>query len=247
MVTTLPSPAAIFAQPPPGWKSWRLVMTRALKQAWQAGRRGEAPIGAVVIDAASGRVLAEACNSPIASHDPTAHAEMLALRQAGAALGNYRLAGAILAVTLEPCLMCLGAMVHARIGGLVFGARDPKAGAVVSNLDGPSLPFLNHRFPVLEGVLAEECGATLFPVLFVAPQGKSRQQCPIRGLPTRPDFSNVRFLQGAERYRSGRNGPDSKSGCGLTACTWVRIPPSPPSDHSQNSEFARNPLTKANF
>lgn len=155
------SPATIFTQPPPGWKSWRLVMTRALNQAWRAGRNGEAPIGAVVIDATSGRVLAEACNGPIAAHDPTAHAEILALRQAGETLCNYRLSGAILAVTLEPCLMCLGAMVHARIGGLVFGARDPKAGAVVSNLDGLNLPFLNHRFPVLEGILADECGATL--------------------------------------------------------------------------------------
>ncbi|MFZ5426077.1 MAG: tRNA adenosine(34) deaminase TadA [Thermodesulfobacteriota bacterium] len=136
-------------------------MTRALKQAWLAGRRGESPVGAVVIDAASGRLLAEACNGPIGSSDPTAHAEMLALRLAAQNLGNYRLSGTILAVTLEPCLMCLGAMVHARIGGLVFGARDPKAGAVVSNLDGLALPFLNHRFPVLGGVLEGECGATL--------------------------------------------------------------------------------------
>jgi len=161
MVTPPPLSAALFALPPPGWKSWRLVMTRALKQAWLAGKSGEAPIGAVVIDAATGRILAEACNGPIAGNDPTAHAEILALRQAGEALGNYRLSGTILAVTLEPCLMCLGAMVHARIGGLVFGARDPKAGAVLSNLDGLNLPFLNHRFPVLEGVLADECGATL--------------------------------------------------------------------------------------
>ena len=136
-------------------------MTRALKQAWRAGHEGEAPVGAVVVEMATGRILAEARNAPIALHDPTAHAEILALRQAGQALGNYRLNGTILAVTLEPCLMCLGAMVHARIGGLVFGARDAKAGAVVSTLDGLALPFLNHRFPVMEGVLAEECGGTL--------------------------------------------------------------------------------------
>lgn len=146
---------------PPGWRSWRLVMTRALKQAWLAGKRGEAPVGAVVIEASTGRVLAEAGNGPIGSNDPTAHAEILALRGAGAAAGNYRLGGTILAVTLEPCLMCVGAMAHARIGGLVFGARDPKAGAVVSNLDGVGLPFLNHRFPVLGGILEDECGATL--------------------------------------------------------------------------------------
>lgn len=149
-------------------------MARALRQAWLAGRHGEAPVGAVVIDAASGKLLAEACNSPIGLNDPTAHAEILALRRAGQALGNYRLAGAILAVTLEPCLMCLGAMVHARIGGLVFGARDPKAGAVVSNLDGPALPFLNHRFPVLGGILEDECGATL--TRFFAARRKEKDQ-----------------------------------------------------------------------
>jgi len=136
-------------------------MARALKQAWQAGRRGEAPVGAVVIEIATGRILAEAGNASIARNDPTAHAEILAMRQAGQALGNYRLNGTLLAVTLEPCLMCLGAMVHARIGGLVFGARDPKAGAVVSTLNGLDLPFLNHRIPVMEGVLAGECGQTL--------------------------------------------------------------------------------------
>ncbi len=136
-------------------------MTRALKQAWQAGRQGEAPVGAVVIDLATGSVLAEACNASIALSDPTAHAEILALRRAGQALGNYRLSNTILAVTLEPCLMCLGAMVHARIGGLVFGARDAKAGAVVSTMDGLALPFLNHRIEVMEGVLADECGRTL--------------------------------------------------------------------------------------
>jgi tRNA(adenine34) deaminase len=136
-------------------------MTRALKQAWLAGKRGEAPIGAVVIEAATGLVLAEAGNGPMGANDPTAHAEILALRRAGEAVGNYRLGGTILAVTLEPCLMCLGAMAHARIGGLVFGAFDAKAGAVVSNLDGVGLPFLNHRFPVLGGVLEGECGATL--------------------------------------------------------------------------------------
>jgi tRNA(adenine34) deaminase len=136
-------------------------MTRALRQAWLAGKHGEAPVGAVVLSAHTGEVLGEAGNGPIGLSDPTAHAEILALRRAGETLGNYRLTGTILAVTLEPCLMCLGAMVHARVGGLVFGARDPKSGAVVSNLEGLALPFLNHRFPVIEGILAGECGATL--------------------------------------------------------------------------------------
>lgn len=147
-------------------------MTRALRQAWRAGRGGEAPVGAVVLEAATGRILAEACNGPIEANDPTAHAEILALRDAGRALGNYRLNGAILAVTLEPCLMCVGAMVHARIGGLVYGAADPKAGAVSSALKGVELPFLNHRFPVLGGVLAAECGATL--TRFFAARRKER-------------------------------------------------------------------------
>jgi tRNA(adenine34) deaminase len=146
---------------PPGWPSWRLVMARALRQARLAGKRGEVPIGAVVIDGVTGKVLGEAGNSPIGGNDPTAHAEILALREACEAIGNYRLTGALVAVTLEPCLMCVGAMVHARIAGLVFGAADPKAGAVVSRLEGPALPFLNHRFPVRGGVLADQCGAVL--------------------------------------------------------------------------------------
>lgn len=147
-------------------------MTRALKQAWQAGKRGEAPVGAVVIEMATGRILAEAGNASIAANDPTAHAEILVLRQAGQTLGNYRLNGTILAVTLEPCLMCLGAMVHARIGGLVFGARDAKAGAVVSTMNGLALPFLNHRIAVMEGVLAGECGHTLTRFFAARRKGK---------------------------------------------------------------------------
>lgn len=160
MGTSDPLPR-LFNHPPPGWPSWRLVMARALRQAWLASKNGETPVGAVIIEAATGTLLAEACNSPVDRRDPTAHAEILALRQAGSALGNYRLNGAIVAVTLEPCLMCLGAMVHARIAGLVFGARDPKAGAVTSRLEGLELDFLNHRFPVMGGIMEEECSAIL--------------------------------------------------------------------------------------
>jgi len=151
----------VIGEAPPGWRSWRIVMARALKLAWLAAEHGEAPVGAVVLDAQTGRILGEAGNSPISQNDPTAHAEILALRQAAQAVGNYRLTDAILAVTLEPCLMCLGALVHARVKGLVFGAADPKAGAIVSRLEGPALPFLNHRFPVLHGVLADQCGGML--------------------------------------------------------------------------------------
>lgn len=135
-------------------------MRRALDKARQAESAGEVPVGAVLLDAA-GSTLAEAANAPITGNDPTAHAEMQAMRRGASKLGNYRLDGSILVVTLEPCLMCFGAMIHARIGGLVFGAPDPKAGTVVSKLRGLRLPFLNHRFPVVGGVLEGECGAVL--------------------------------------------------------------------------------------
>ncbi len=135
-------------------------MKMALKQARLAEKKGEVPIGAIVLDP-NGQILARACNAPISQNDPAGHAEILALRKAARKIKNYRLTGCVLAVTLEPCLMCLGALVHARVGGLVFGARDPKAGAVVSRMQGTQLEFLNHGFPVLEGVLADECGDLL--------------------------------------------------------------------------------------
>ena len=146
--------------PPECWTSWREVMDVALRQAHLAGGKGEVPVGAALLSA-GGELLAAAHNAPVSLQDPTAHAEMLCLREGSRRLGNYRLTGCILAVTLEPCLMCFGAMVHARIAGLLIGARDPKAGAVISRLKGPRLPFLNHRFWILEGVLAEECGKAL--------------------------------------------------------------------------------------
>jgi tRNA(adenine34) deaminase len=133
-------------------------MRRALDLAREASERGEVPVGAVLVS--EGRVVATAQNAPIGSSDPTAHAEVAALRAGGQALGNYRLTGSTLYVTVEPCLMCVGAIVHARIGTLVYGVPDPKAGAVRSILDVSALP-LNHRFEVVEGVLAEECGALL--------------------------------------------------------------------------------------
>ena len=146
--------------PPPGWPSYEAIMRLALEEARQAADAGEAPVGAVILSA-QGEVLARAGNAPISSADPTAHAELRAIRQAAAKIGNYRLLDTILAATLEPCLMCLGAIVHARIGLLVYGAPDPRTGAVDSRLSGPDLPFLNHRFDVVAGVLAEECGTAL--------------------------------------------------------------------------------------
>lgn len=129
-------------------------MRLAVAEAHRAAEAGEVPVGAVIVR--EGRLLASGNNQPIAAHDPTAHAEVVALRAAARALGNYRLVDATLYVTIEPCLMCVGAIIHARLARVVFGAVDPKAGALVSILDPVSLP-LNHRFSVTAGVLEAEC------------------------------------------------------------------------------------------
>jgi tRNA(adenine34) deaminase len=134
-------------------------MRLALEQANKARAAGEVPVGAVLVN--GDRVIAEGANRPIASHDPTAHAEIEALRSAGRALGSYRLTDAILYVTLEPCAMCAMAIVHARVRRLVFGAWDPRAGAAGSIADIFALPGLNHRVDVFGGVLMEECGSLL--------------------------------------------------------------------------------------
>ena len=132
----------------------------ALAQAEEAQAAGEVPIGAVVLGP-GGTLLARGQNRVVQDHDPTAHAEIVALRAAGKVLGNYRLEQCILYVTLEPCAMCAGAMIHARIARLVFGAFDPKAGAVGSVLSVLNHPQLNHRIELTGGVLAEECGDLL--------------------------------------------------------------------------------------
>lgn len=134
-------------------------MQHALRLARRAADLGEVPVGAVLVR--DDEVVAEGWNRPIASHDPSAHAEMVALRQAAAALRNYRLGGLTLYVTLEPCVMCAGAIIHARIARLVFGATDPKAGAVNSVYDVIANPRLNHALEWTGGVLADECGALL--------------------------------------------------------------------------------------
>lgn len=131
------------------------AMRLALQQAQAAAALGEVPVGAVVVR--DGRVIASGHNAPIGAHDPTAHAEVVALRAAAQALGNYRLDGCTLYVTLEPCAMCTGAMVHARIARLVYGAADPKAGAAGSVFELARSPALNHRIDVSGGVLAGEC------------------------------------------------------------------------------------------
>lgn len=134
-------------------------MERALQLAGQAAAQGEVPVGAVVVR--DGQVIGEGFNCPIGRHDPTAHAEIQALRAASRALGNYRLAGATLYVTIEPCSMCAGALVHARISRLVFGAREPKAGAVRSCRRLLEHPELNWRVDVTEGVLADDCARVM--------------------------------------------------------------------------------------
>jgi tRNA(adenine34) deaminase len=135
------------------------LMAAAIEQAKLARQAGEVPIGAVV--ALGDTIVGRGFNRPIGSGDPTAHAELVAIREAAGRIGNYRLTGATLCVTVEPCLMCVGAMVHARIGTLVYGAIEPKSGAIVSTVCGPELPGLNHRFEILSGVREEECRAVL--------------------------------------------------------------------------------------
>ena len=134
-------------------------MRLAIAAAGRAMARGEVPVGAVLVK--DERVIASGGNAPIAAHDPTAHAEIAALRAGGAALGNYRLDDTVLYVTLEPCLMCAAAMVHARVRRVVFGAFDPKAGAAGGLIDAFALKGLNHRVDVFGGVLEAECSALL--------------------------------------------------------------------------------------
>lgn len=134
-------------------------MRYAIRLAQRAEQQGEVPIGAVIVK--DDQCIAEGWNMPIATHDPTAHAEIMAIRRAGAALENYRLCDATLYVTLEPCMMCMGAISHARLKRLVFGAFDPKRGAVCNALSLTDASFLNHRVNWVGGVMEEECGELL--------------------------------------------------------------------------------------
>jgi tRNA(adenine34) deaminase len=133
----------------------RTLMRAALAEAEKARASGEVPIGAVVL--VGEEIAGRGYNQPISATDPTAHAEIAALRDAARRIGNYRLTGATLCVTVEPCLMCVGALVHARVGTLVYGADEPRSGAVRSAVRAGELPGLNHRFSVVTGVLEEEC------------------------------------------------------------------------------------------
>ena len=132
-----------------------LLMDEALAEARRAGEAGEVPIGAVV--AIGDQIVGRGFNQPIGARDPTAHAEVVALRNAARRLDNYRLTGATVCVTIEPCLMCVGALVHARVATIVFGAAEPRWGAVVSTVRAADLPSHNHRFNVIAGIREQEC------------------------------------------------------------------------------------------
>lgn len=145
-------------------------MQAALEQARLAGSLGEVPVGAVVVSGED--IVGRGFNQPIRGHDPTAHAEVMALRDAAARLGNYRLPGCELYVTLEPCMMCSGAILHARIARVVFGARDPKTGVAGSVVDLFAERRLNHHAEITGGVLGDECGAML-SAFFAARRGRT--------------------------------------------------------------------------
>lgn len=151
----------------------RYWMGRALALAQRAADAGEVPVGAVLVR--GNEVIGEGWNQPIGACDPTAHAEVLALRAAAARVGNYRLVDSTLYVTLEPCPMCAGALVHARVARVVFGAADPRAGAAGTVFDLLRSPALNHRSEVTGGVLVEECGALLREFF------RARRRSPVAG------------------------------------------------------------------
>lgn len=134
-----------------------MYMQRALELAAQAGEQGEVPVGAVVV--VDGEIIGEGYNQPIAACDPSAHAEVMALRAAAAQQKNYRLPQSTLYVTIEPCTMCFGTMIHARVAKVIYGAPEPRAGAVVSQLQLPAQPFFNHKIQVEGGVLQEQASA----------------------------------------------------------------------------------------
>lgn len=152
----MPLPVRPVTSPDPR-ETW---MRAALLEARKAAAAGEVPVGAVVVSP-EGKILSRAHNRPVSSCDPTAHAEILALRKAAKKTGNYRLSGCRLVVTIEPCPMCAGASIHARVAEIIYGADDPKTGAVRTLCRLASDPRLNHRAAVISGVLADECAALL--------------------------------------------------------------------------------------
>jgi tRNA(adenine34) deaminase len=177
-------------------------MAAALEQARLGLSAGEVPIGAVLV--LNGEIAGAGFNQPISSGDPTAHAEIVAIRQAAAHAGNYRLTGATIYVTVEPCLMCVGALVHARIGTLVFGAAEPRTGAVVSTVRGGDLPGHNHRFDVVAGVREAEC-RELMQAFFREKRACSRCRIPALFLPQRQHRIDPAGALGRDQSGRGRD------------------------------------------
>ena len=173
----------------------RRLMGRALREARAAAAAGEVPVGAIVV--LEGRIVGRGHNRPIGSDDPTAHAEIVALREAALRVGNYRLTGALLVVTLEPCLMCLGAALHARVAEVCFGASDPRLGAASLLGEMQSRPgSMNHRLELRGGVREEEC-SSLLRGFFT----ERRSAAPERGARTRPEAHGARArLAGSESH-----------------------------------------------
>ncbi len=153
------APSGPIPNPPQG-HSWESLMHMALQEAEKAQSMGEVPVGAIIVSS-QGHILAKAHNQCIRLNDPTAHAEILALRMAGQKINNYRLNDAIMIVTLEPCLMCAGAIVHARLNGLVYGAADKRAGAISSCCEGLNYDFLNHTTWHMGGIESDKCAQIL--------------------------------------------------------------------------------------
>lgn len=156
-------------------------MTLALALAQQAFAAGEVPVGAVVV--LDGKVIGAGFNQPITSLDPSAHAEMVAIRQAAQTIGNYRLPGATLYVTVEPCTMCAGLLIHSRIARLVYGATEPKAGAVESALQLPQQPFYNHVMQIQGGVMAAECAQIMSDFFAMRREAKKKLKQKTAGAP----------------------------------------------------------------
>lgn len=150
----------IIPAPPKPWENWETLMALALVEAEKAASAGEVPVGAIVIDG-QGNVIGAGHNQTITTCSPAAHAEILALQNAARSLGNYRLKDCHLIVTMEPCLMCTGAIIHARVTGLVYGAYDTKGGTISSCLDGLEFPFHNSKVWHMGGILEKECSAML--------------------------------------------------------------------------------------
>lgn len=159
-----------------------IFMQQAISQAHNAWALGEVPVGALVVR--DGEIIATGFNQPIGTHDPTAHAEIMALRAAAEIIGNYRLPGCELYVTLEPCAMCAGAMMHARLARVVYGAPDPKTGACGSVVDLFAQQMLNHHTKVTAGVMAHECGNLLRD--FFAERRLNAQRAPLQDLSSDP-------------------------------------------------------------